>query len=80
MMSQPGWQTIAINILPNISRSKSNQTMKFGELIKYNMRSIFVEKSYIKYAAEIILRPLSKKIKIEHIPGSIVKQFVSIIS
>ena len=28
MTSQPGKQTIAIHILPNISRSKDNQTMK----------------------------------------------------
>ena len=34
MMSQPGQQTIAIHILPNISRSKGNQTMKPGQLIE----------------------------------------------
>ena len=28
--SQPGKQTIAIHILPYMSRSKDNQTMKFG--------------------------------------------------
>ena len=32
MMSQPGLQTIAIHILPNISQSKGNQTTKFGQL------------------------------------------------
>ena len=31
MTSQPGLQTIAIYILPNISQSKGNQTMKFDE-------------------------------------------------
>ena len=36
MTSQPGLQTIAIHILPNISQPKGNQTMKFGQLIKYN--------------------------------------------
>ena len=36
MTSEPGQQTITIHILPNISRSKGNQTMKFGQLIKYN--------------------------------------------
>ena len=36
MTSQPGLQTIAIHILSNISRSKGNQTMKFGQLIEYN--------------------------------------------
>ena len=35
MASQSGQQTIAIHILPNISRSKDNQTMKFGQLPEY---------------------------------------------
>ena len=30
-------------ILLNISRSKRNQKMKFGRLIEYNMRNIFIE-------------------------------------
>ena len=30
MTSQPGSQTIAIHILPNISQSKGKETMKFG--------------------------------------------------
>ena len=38
MTSEPGKQTIAKYIWPNISRSKGNQTMKFGELIEYSMR------------------------------------------
>ena len=41
MASQPGLQTIAIHILPNISQSKGNQTMKFDQLIEYNERNIF---------------------------------------
>ena len=48
MMSQPGKQTIAIHILLNISRSKGNQTMKFGQLIECKMKNIFLEKSYTK--------------------------------
>ena len=43
MTSQPGKQTIAIHILSNISRSKSNRTMKFGQLIECNMRNIFLK-------------------------------------
>ena len=31
MMSQPGNQSNAIHILPNISRSKDNQKMKLGQ-------------------------------------------------
>ena len=45
MTSQTGKQIIPIQILLNISRSKDNQTMKFGQSIEYNMRNIFLEKS-----------------------------------
>ena len=45
MTSQPGEQTIAIHILPNISRSKGNQTMKLGQLGEYNNRNIFFQRS-----------------------------------
>ena len=38
--------------------------MKFGQLREYNLRNIFVEKSYTKYAGETIPRPLSKKFKL----------------
>ena len=44
MTSRPGLQTIAIHILPNISQSKGNQSMKFGQLIEYNKRNIFSSK------------------------------------
>ena len=44
MTSQPGLQTITIQILCNISQSKENQTMKFGQLIEYNKSNIFVQK------------------------------------
>ena len=42
MTSQSGLQTIAIHIMPNISQSKGNQAMKFGQLIVYNKRNIFL--------------------------------------
>ena len=60
MTSQPGSQTIAVHVLPNILRSKSKQAMKFDQLIEYNMRSIFLQKSYTKCAGETIPRSLSK--------------------
>ena len=44
MTSQPGLQTITIHILTNISLSKGNQTMKFGQLLEYNKRNIFIQK------------------------------------
>ena len=46
MTSQPGQQTITIHMLPNISRSKGNQTMKLGQLIEYNKGNIFFFKNY----------------------------------
>ena len=64
MTSQPGKQTITIHILPTISRSKDNQTVKFGQLIEYNMRNIFLEKSYTKCGGETIPRTLSEKSKL----------------
>ena len=63
MTSQPGYQTIIIHILPNISRSKSSQTMKL-QLIEYNLRNIVLEKSYTKYIGRTCSRPLSVKLKL----------------
>ena len=37
--------------------------MKFGQLIEYNIRNIFYEKSYTKCGGETISRALSKKLK-----------------
>ena len=44
MTSQPGLQTITIDILSNNSQSKGNQTMKFGQLIEYKKRNYFLQK------------------------------------
>ena len=46
-----------------MARSKSNQTMKFGQLIVYNMANIFLEKSYTKRGGETISRLFSKNLK-----------------
>ena len=43
MTAQPGLRTIAIHILLNISQSKGNKAMKFGQLIEYNKRNIFLQ-------------------------------------
>ena len=65
MTSQPRYQTIAIHILPNISRSKGNQAIKFGHLIEYNMRNLNTyTKSYSKCGGEAIRRPFSNKWKL----------------
>ena len=64
MMSQLGKQTIAIHILPNISRSKGNQTMKLGQLTEHNTRNILLEESYIKCGGEAVPHPFLKKSKL----------------
>ena len=60
--------------MPNISRSKDNQTMKFGQLIDYNTRIIeillnywiirIIEKWYTKYGGETSPRPFPEKLKL----------------
>ena len=64
MTSQPGQQTVVIHILPNVSRSKSNLRMKFGQLRESSIRKTSLEKSYIKYDGETGLRPFSEKLKL----------------
>ena len=44
MTSQPGSQTIPMHILLNISRIKGNQAIKFGQLVGYNKKSVFLQK------------------------------------
>ena len=44
MTSQPDLRTVAIHILPNVSQSKGNQNMKFGQLIEFNKINIFLQK------------------------------------
>ena len=49
MTSQPRKQTITIFVLPYISKSKGNQTMKFGHLTETKMRkNFFFQKSQRK--------------------------------
>ena len=54
LTSSTGKQIITKLILPNISRSKGNQTMEFGQLIE-----IFLLKNYSKIRQETIFRPLA---------------------
>ena len=64
MTPRPGKQTIVIHILPNISRSKWNQTIKQDQLIEYNMKNVFLEKSYRKFGRETSPRSFSGKLKL----------------
>ena len=41
MASQTGQQVITMHILPNNSRSKRNQAMKFGQLINITWKIFF---------------------------------------
>ena len=47
-------------MLINISRSKGNQTIKLGQLTEYNVRIIFLEKSYTKCDAKLVPHPFLK--------------------
>ena len=52
--SQLGKQSIAVNILPNISAHKGNRTIKFGQLIEYNIEIFFFEQSYTKKVEKLL--------------------------
>ena len=54
MTSQIGQQIIATQLLSNIPRSKSNQTMKFGQL------NIFLKESYTKCGEKASFRPFCR--------------------
>ena len=64
MTSHTGQKKITIHILSNISRSKGKQTMKFGQVIEYNMRNVFLEKWNASGGAEASLRPFYRKSKL----------------
>ena len=50
--SQHRKQIIVIHVLPNVLRSKGNQTMTFGQLKECNMRNIFLKKIIIQNMVE----------------------------
>ena len=54
---------IIIHVLRNFSRSKDNQTMKFGHLIGCN-RNIFFAKPYTKWGGEASPRLFCKNLKL----------------
>ena len=57
MTSRSGKQTTATHILPNISLVKGNQTIKFNQLIEYDMRNIFLN----KHTQNMVEKLFSKK-------------------
>ena len=54
MMPQLGYQLITKLILTNISKSKGNQTMKFGQLIEYSKKNIFSSKIMQKVVCSLV--------------------------
>ena len=50
--------------MPNTLSNEDSQTMKFDHLIEYNMRNIFLEKSYRECDGEIGPRPFFEKLKL----------------
>ena len=48
---------MSIHVLPNISRGKSNQAMKFGQSIEYNKRKFFF-KNHAQNEAERLVPDL----------------------
>ena len=64
MTSEPAKQAIPIRLLPNTSRSKSNETIKFSQLIECKMGNTFLEKSCTKCGGETSPRLFSEKLKL----------------
>ena len=62
--AQARQKIITTHILLKISTSKGNQTMKFGQLIKYNMKNILFKNSYTNYGGEASSRPFYNKSKL----------------
>ena len=65
------WTRNNYNILPNILRSKGNQTMKFGQIIEYNTINIFLEKPSANHGGE---DPFIKKSKLTYVVQQIDRQ------
>ena len=57
MTSQTGQQIITIHMLLDISRNEDNQAMKFGQLIKYSVTNISLQKSWRNWERETSSRP-----------------------
>ena len=58
MRSSTGKPKITKHILSNISRTEDNQSIKFGQLIEYNVPNIFSQKLCRKWRRESSCRPL----------------------
>ena len=70
MTSQTGYQTIAIHIFTDISRSKDNQATKFGQLICITWETIFLKNHTQNVVGKLFPGPFLKN-QNEHISGLI---------
>ena len=66
--SETEQQTITVHILPNISRTKGKQAMKFVQLIEYNMINIL--KNHAKIVVGKLVSDAFMKNQIWDISGS----------
>ena len=48
------WITNNYNTLPGILKSKGDRAMKFDQLIEYNMRNVFLQKSCKNEAGRLV--------------------------
>ena len=72
---QSQFQNLWCHNLVNKQLQYGSQVMQFCYLIKYNIRNIFLTKSYTKCGGETILRPFFKISKLS-ISGSRVQSFI----
>ena len=49
-----------------------NKTVPFHLSVECNMRNIFLKNTHAEYGGDTISTPFPRKVKIEHISGSIV--------
>ena len=59
-----------LSVLPNISRSKSNQPMKFGQLINYRVRNIILQKIILDLFMLVINLVLKVLLRFEAVFGN----------
>ena len=60
MSLQIGKQIIIIHLLPNISTSKDNHAMKFGQLIEYNWETFFLKNHTENMVEKLVADPFLK--------------------
>ena len=63
-------KSFRLSVLPNISRSKSNQPMKFGQLINYRVRNIILQKIILDLFMLVINLVLKVLLRFEAVFGN----------